>query len=133
MNDPCLQLFAVGADRAEPHRDVRPFTVLVACSLSSKLFGLILLFANLLTRALTSQRCFHTLFFPRFQVKGVALNLFNNVLLLYFALEAAESVFERFTLLQPNFRQTDTPPDPSGRTSSYYKELTGSQEEARSR
>jgi hypothetical protein len=36
--------------------------------------------------------------------------------LLHFALEAAQSVFEGLALLQSNFRQTDTPPNPSGRT-----------------
>ena len=74
------------------------------------------LFANFLTRALAGERGFHTFFLTRLQVKGVALDLFNNVFLLYFALEAAQSVFEGFTLLQSNFRQSNTPPDPSGRT-----------------
>src|ERR1700688_618524 len=77
---------------------------------------LILLFANFLTSALASERGFHSFFLTWFQVKGVAFNLFNNVFLLHFALEAAQSVFEGFTLLQSNFRQTHTPPNPSGRT-----------------
>jgi hypothetical protein len=77
---------------------------------------LVLLFANLLTSALTSQRGLHAFLFTGFQVKGVAFNLFDNVFLLHFALEAAQRVFEGLTLLQPNFRQTDTPPNPSGRT-----------------
>ena len=46
----------------------------------------------------------------------MALDLFDDVFLLHFALEAAQSVFEGFTLLQSNFRQTNTPPNPSGRT-----------------
>ncbi len=78
--------------------------------------ALILLFANLLARALASQRGLYTFLFTGFQVKGVAFYFFDNVFLLHFALEAAQSVFEGFTLLQSNFRQTDTPPDPSGRT-----------------
>jgi hypothetical protein len=32
---------------------------------------------------------------------------------LHFALEAAQCVLEGFTLLKSNFRQTDTPPNPS--------------------
>jgi hypothetical protein len=76
----------------------------------------VLLFANLLTGALTSEGGFYALLLTGLQVKGVALNFFNNVFLLHFALEAAQSVFEGFTLLQSNFRQTDTPPNPSGRT-----------------
>jgi hypothetical protein len=82
------------------------------CSLSP----LVLLFANFLASPLASQGGLHAFFFTGFQVKRVALNLFDNVFLLHFALEAAQSVFEGFTLLQSNFRQTDTPPNPSGRT-----------------
>jgi hypothetical protein len=55
-------------------------------------------------------------FSPGFQIKGVALDLFDDVFLLHLALEAAQCVLEGFTLLQSNFRQTDTPPNPSGRT-----------------
>ena len=77
---------------------------------------LVLLLANFLASAFTSQRSFYTFFLARFEVKGVALDLLDNVLLLHFALEAAQSVLEGFTLLQPNFRQTDTPPNPSCRT-----------------
>ena len=76
----------------------------------------ILLFANLLTSALPSESGLHAFFFPGLQVKGVALDLFDNVFLLHFPLEAAQSVFEGLTLLQSNFRQTNTPPNPSRRT-----------------
>ena len=77
---------------------------------------LVLLLANLLTSALARQRCLYTFLLAGFQVKGVALDLFDNVFLLHFALEAAQRVLKGFTLLQSNFRQTDTPPNPSGRT-----------------
>ena len=77
---------------------------------------LVLLFANLLASALASERGFYALFLTGFEVKGVALDLLDNVFLLHFALETAQSVLEGFTLLQSNFRQTDTPPNPSGRT-----------------
>jgi len=43
----------------------------------------------------------------------MAFNLFDNVFLLHFALKAAQSILEGLTLLQSNFRQTDTPPNPS--------------------
>jgi hypothetical protein len=49
----------------------------------------VLLFANLLASALTSQRGFYTLLFSWFQVKGVALDFLNDVFLLYLAFEAA--------------------------------------------
>ena len=103
--------------RAAPGRE-RPFTALVLlleiCSLRSAC--LILLFANFLARALASECGFDAFFLAGLQVKGVALNLFDDVFLLNFALETAQSVLEGFSLLQSNFRQTDTPPNPSGRT-----------------
>ena len=77
---------------------------------------LVLLFPYFLASAFSGQRGLYALLFTGFQVKGVALDLFDNVLLLHFALEAAQRILEGFTLLQPNFRQTDTPPNPSGRT-----------------
>jgi hypothetical protein len=76
----------------------------------------ILLFANLLTSALPSQSGLYAFFLAGLQVKGVALYFFNNVFLLHLALEAAQSVFEGLTLLQSNFCQTNTPPNPSGWT-----------------
>ncbi len=73
-------------------------------------------FANFFTRPLASQRGLHAFLFPGFQVKGVALYFFNNVFLLHLALKTAQGVFEGLTLLQSNFRQVNTPPNPSGRT-----------------
>lgn len=97
--------------RAAPGRG-RPFT------------ASILLLANFLTGALTSQRGLYTLFLAGFQVKGVALDLLDNVFLLHLAFETAKRVLEGLALLQSNFRQTDTPPNPSGRTG-YYVTRTG--------
>ena len=77
---------------------------------------LVLFFANFLAGALTGERGLHAFLLTGFQVKGVAFYLFNDVFLLHFALKTAQSVFEGFPLLQSNFRQTNTPPNPSGRT-----------------
>ena len=85
----------------------RPFNALIP---------LVLLLANFFASAFPGQRGLNALLFTGFQVKGVTLDLFDNVFLLHFALEAAQRIFERFPLLQPNFGQTDTPPNPSGRT-----------------
>ena len=72
--------------------------------------SLILLFASFLPAALPRQRFFHTLFFARLQVKGVTLNLLDDVFLLHFTLETAQCIFEGFSLLQSNFGQrTNTP------------------------
>jgi hypothetical protein len=49
----------------------------------------ILFFASLLTSSLTRESSFYALFLTRLQVKGVALDLLDNVFLLHFALEAA--------------------------------------------
>ena len=75
-----------------------------------------MLLANFFASPLASERGFHAFLLTGFQVKGVALHFFDDVFLLHFALETAQSVFEGFPLLQSNFRQTDTPPNPSGRT-----------------
>jgi hypothetical protein len=77
---------------------------------------LVLLLANLLTCALTSQRSLYAFLLTGFQVKGVALDLFDDIFLLHFALEAAQRVLKGLSLLKPNFRQPDTPPNPSGGT-----------------
>ena len=68
-------------------------------------FALVLLFSSFLAAALASQRFFYALLFARLEVKGVTLNLLNNVLLLDLTLEAAQGVLERLALLNPYFRQ----------------------------
>jgi hypothetical protein len=78
--------------------------------------ALVLFFARFLASSLASKSGLDTLFLAGLQVKGVALNLLDNVFLLHLALEAAQSVLEGFPLLKSNFCQTDTPPNPSGWT-----------------
>jgi len=70
-----VSLFAIrqAADRAAC-RDVCP---------------LVLFLAGFLSVALAGQRLLYTLFFARFQVVRVTLHLFDDVLLLHLALEAA--------------------------------------------
>ena len=68
-------------------------------------FALVLLFSSFLAAALASQRFFYALLFARLEIKGVTLNLLNNVLLLDLTLEAAQGVLERLALLNPYFRQ----------------------------
>src|SRR5579863_7124200 len=111
-----LQLCMVGASGAGPPREgCDPYCSFLTPS-NQLLASSILLFANFLARALASERSFYALFLAWFQVKGVSFYLFDDVFLLNFALEPAQSVIEGFTLLQSNFRQTNTPPNPSGRT-----------------
>ena len=50
---------------------------------------LVLFFSRFLTRTLASQRGLHTLFLAGLQVKGVTLDLLDDVFLLHLALETA--------------------------------------------
>jgi hypothetical protein len=54
---------------------------------------------------LASQGTLDPRFLPRLQVEGVSFDLLDNVLLLDLSLEAPESVFERFAILQLYFSQ----------------------------
>jgi len=73
--------------------------------------ALILFLAGFFSCPLASERSFYTLFFAGLQVKGVALDLLDNVFLLHLAFKAAQSVLEGLALLKPNFCQIYTPPD----------------------
>jgi hypothetical protein len=73
---------------------------------------LVLLFACFFSAAFTSQRFFYALFFTRLQVKGVTLDLLNNVFLLHFALEATQCIFEGLALLKSYFCQLNYTPRP---------------------
>ena len=63
------------------------------------------LFARLLAAALARQCLFYALLFAGLEVKGVALDLLDDVLLLHFALKAAQRIFQRFTFLNADFCQ----------------------------
>ena len=76
----------------------------------------VLFLASLLASPFASERCFYALLFAGLQVKGVALDLLDNVFLLHLALKTSQSVLEGFALLKSNFCQTDTPPNSSGWT-----------------
>ncbi len=69
-----------------------------------------LLFTLLLAAAFARQCFFHSFFFAWLKVKGVTLHFFNDVLLLYFSLEATQSVFERLAFLQSYFCQLNYTP-----------------------
>lgn len=71
---------------------------------------LILLFASLFPAALSRERFFYALLFAWLQIKGVSLDLLDNVLLLNLALKASQRILKRLTLLQPDFRQRNNTP-----------------------
>src|ERR1700761_5597158 len=56
--------------------------------------------------SLTRKRLLDPQLLARLQVKGMPLDFFDDVFLLYLALEPPESVFQGFTILESNFRQT---------------------------
>src|SRR5438552_2017161 len=72
--------------------------------------GSICFFARFLTAALACQRFFYPFFFTGLKIKGVTFHFLDDVLLLYFPLEAAKSIFEGFALLQSDFSQTNYTP-----------------------
>jgi hypothetical protein len=71
---------------------------------------LVLLFPSFLPAAFARECFFHALLFAGFQIKGVALDLLNNVFLLHFALEAAQCILEGLALLQSDFCQRNNTP-----------------------
>ena len=71
---------------------------------------LILLFPCFLAAALARQSFLHPLLFTRLQVERVTFYFFDYVLGLYLPFEAAKSILEGFSLLKPNFRQSDYTP-----------------------
>jgi hypothetical protein len=104
MNDdyeitPCYNSARWGPNRAGPPRDGGDPLELISIA------PLILLLTRLLAGTLASQRSLHALFLAWLQVKGVTLDLLNNIFLLHLALETAQSVFEGLTLLQSYFCQ----------------------------
>ena len=73
---------------------------------------LFLLFAGLFAAPLASQCLLQAHLFTRLQIKGVALDLFNDVFRLHLALESAERIFQRLAFLNSNFSQTYYTPRP---------------------
>jgi hypothetical protein len=71
-----------------------------------------LFFSRFLATTLPRQCFLCPLFFARLQVKGVTFHFLNDVLLLHLALEATQSVFERFAFLQSDFSQRNYTPKP---------------------
>ena len=59
--------------------------------------------AYFLSTALSRQSLFHSFLFAWLQVERVLLNLLDDVLSLDLSLEAPESIFDRFALIQSDF------------------------------
>jgi hypothetical protein len=66
---------------------------------------LILLFTDLLAIPFACEGFLYAFLFAWFQVKGVALDLFDNVFRLHFPLETTKSILQRLAFLNTNFCQ----------------------------
>jgi hypothetical protein len=75
------------------------------CKLYSSRSELVLLFTNLFTVPLACECFLHAFLFAWFQVKGVALDLFDNVFRLHLPLETTKSILQRLAFLNTNFCQ----------------------------
>jgi hypothetical protein len=74
------------------------------------LYRLVLLFPSFFSAAFARQCFLHALLLARLQIKGVALNLLDYVLLLHFALETAQCILKGLALLQSDFCQWNYTP-----------------------
>ena len=72
---------------------------------------LVLLLARLFPATLACQSFLGALFLARLEIERVALDFLDDVFLLHLALETTQRVLQAFTLLNPNFRQSKTPPN----------------------
>jgi len=80
--------------------------IMAAKPLDSAALFLLNLPATFLPVPFAGQRLLGPELLSRLQVKRVPFDLFNDVLLLDFALEAAKGILQRFALLKLNFSQT---------------------------
>src|ERR1700758_5788415 len=71
---------------------------------------LILLTTLLLAETLTRESFLGATLLPRLHVVAVLFDLFDDVFRLHLPLEAAESIFQRFALLNDNFCHAYSPP-----------------------
>src|SRR5580693_10069846 len=71
---------------------------------------LVLLFPSFFPAAFARQCFLHALLLARLQIKGVALNLLDYVLLLHLALEPAQCILKGLALLQSHFCQWNYTP-----------------------
>jgi len=67
--------------------------------------------AALLPVPFTGEGGFNPLLLTWLQIEGMALDLFNDVFLLYLPLKATKGIFKSFALLQSYFCQRTTPPN----------------------
>jgi hypothetical protein len=74
------------------------------------IFGL---FANLLLCPLTSQSLLYAELCAGLQIVGMTLDFLNDIFRLNFALKAAKSALDGLALLQSDFCQTKSPPNPA--------------------
>ncbi len=67
-------------------------------------------FSNFLATALPGKFLLDTFLLTRLQIKGVFLHFFDDVFLLNLSLETPQRILNRFTVLNADFGQLNTPP-----------------------
>ena len=67
--------------------------------------------------ALACESFFGATFLSGFEVERVAFDFFDNIFLLNFSLEPTERAFKRFTILQMDFCQLNSPPSTNAQAS----------------
>jgi hypothetical protein len=72
---------------------------------TNSVLELILLLADLLAIAFACQCFLHAFLLAWFQIKGVTLDLLDNVFRLHFAFETAQRIFKGFAFLNSNLCQ----------------------------
>lgn len=77
------------------------------------MYGLLDFLVSFFPIPLASQRFLGALFFAGLQIKRVTLDLFNDVFLLDFSLEAPQGALQRFAILDKYFSQSRSPPLPA--------------------
>jgi hypothetical protein len=65
---------------------------------------------TLLAITLARQSFFGTPLFAWLEIEGVTLDFFYDVFLLHFSFEAPQGAFKRLSILQMDFRQSNSPP-----------------------
>ena len=92
------------------HAKARAAALMAAALVEALIFGL---FANFLLCPLTSQSLLYAELRARLQIVGMTLHFLNDVFRLNFALEATKSALNGLALLQSDFSQTKSPPNPA--------------------
>ena len=107
---PSLRAYSIASDQPVPYRrPIQSRSLWTKDQSSPTRDGpkLVLLFTDLLAIPFACECFLHAFLFAWFQVKGVALDLFDNVLRLHLPLETTKSILQGLAFLNTNFCQDE--------------------------